>query len=118
MKRPHWRKMTWVVILWSTLILVWAIAGGSSAATHTKAECAHETLVSVKACEEAANVGTGLGVAVILAIGFVGFVFFSLIWFMTRPKGRECPVCGENVKRGRTACSDCGHDFAAALAVI
>jgi lysylphosphatidylglycerol synthetase-like protein (DUF2156 family) len=108
--------MTWVLVIWCVLILVWAIAGGASAAHKTPAECAHEVLLSVKACEEARNAGTGLGVALILLIGFVGFVFFSLIWFMTRPKGRECPVCGEHVKRGRTTCEKCGHDFAAAVA--
>ena len=114
MKRPHWRKMTWVLIGWCSLILVWAIAGGSSAAHKTTAECAHETLISHKACEEAANAGTGLGVAFILLIGFVGFVFFSFIWLMSRPKQRTCPVCGEGVRKGRTACAKCGHDFAAA----
>jgi rubredoxin len=50
-------------------------------------------------------------VALILLIGFFGFVFFSLIWFMTRPRGRDCPVCGSLVKRGQTACKSCGHDF-------
>ncbi|MGH2981676.1 MAG: zinc ribbon domain-containing protein [Solirubrobacterales bacterium] len=33
---------------------------------------------------------------------------------MTRPRGRDCPSCGENVKKGQTACPDCGYDFAAA----
>ncbi len=109
MKRPHWRKMTWVLIAWCLLILVWAIAGGSSAGS----KCAHEaTRLSREGCEA----GTGIGVALILLIGFFGFVFFSLIWFMTRPRGRECPACGERVKKGRTACTGCGHDFAVAAA--
>lgn len=112
----HWRKMTWVVIGWCVLILVWAIAGGSSAAHKSAAECAHETVLSVKACEEATNAGAGIGVAIILLIGFFGFVFFSFIWLMTRPKRRACPVCGEDVKKGRTTCPSCGHDFAAAAA--
>lgn len=116
--RPHWRKMTWVVIAWCALILAWAIAGGSSAAHKTAAECAHETILSVKTCEEAHQAGAGIGVAIILLIGFFGFVFFSLIWFMTRPRGRSCPVCGEDVKKGRTVCDKCGHDFAAAASVM
>jgi predicted amidophosphoribosyltransferase len=27
---------------------------------------------------------------------------------------RICPVCGSRVKRGRTTCATCQHDFAAA----
>ena len=112
----HWRKMTWVLIGWCVLVLAWAIAGGAS--SNSGSYCTHHenAYLSVKACEDARNVGTGIGIAVILVVGFVGFVFFSLIWLMTRPKGRECPVCGERVKRGRTECADCGHDFRAAAA--
>lgn len=103
--RPHWRKMTWVLIIWSALILLWAITGAAAN------ECANEpTTLEQDACEA----GTGIGVALILLIGFFGFAFFSLIWFMTRPRGRECPACGERVKKGQTTCPACGHDFAAA----
>src|SRR5436190_16419996 len=102
MPRPHWRKMTWVLIIWSAFILIWAIAGGASN------KCGEEaTRLNQQACEA----GTGIGVAIILLIGFFGFVFLALIWFMTRPKGRECPVCGELVKKGRTTCQECGYDF-------
>jgi hypothetical protein len=100
--------MTWVLIVWSVLILVWAIGAGSSAGSH----CASE---ATKAGREGCEAGTGLGVLFVLLIGFFGFAFFSLIWFMTRRKGRVCPACGENVKKGRTDCAGCGHDFAAAL---
>lgn len=97
--------MTWVLIIWSAFILLWAIGGAAGN------ECASEpTALEQDACEA----GTGIGVALILLIGFFGFAFFSLIWFMTRPKGRECPACGEHVKRGQTVCPECGHDFAAA----
>ncbi len=99
--------MTWVILAWSALILVWAIAGGSSAAN----KCSQE---ATRLSSEACDAGTGIGVAIILLIGFFGFAFLSLIWFMTRPKGRECPACGEHAKRGQTTCTRCGHDFAAA----
>jgi hypothetical protein len=108
MPRPHWRKMTWVLILWSAFILIWAIAGGASN------DCGSE---ATKLNQNACDTGTGIGVAIILFLGFIGFVFFSLIWFMTRPRGRDCPACGEKVKKGLTACPDCGHDFAAAASV-
>lgn len=116
MRRPHWRKMTWVLIAWSALILVWAIGGGTSAAN----DCAKQTgdaYLSAHAAQEACNTGTGIGIAAIVILGFIGFVVLSLIWFMTRPKGRDCPACGTNVKRGHIRCGSCGHDFAAAAAL-
>lgn len=104
----HWRKMTWVILIWCALILVWAIAGGSSA----NSDCVGNA--SDQLTQDACDAGTGIGVAIVLFIGFVGFVFLSLIWFMTRPSGRECPACGERAKKGQTTCAKCGHDFAAA----
>ena len=117
MKRPHWRKMTWVLIVWCAIILLWAIAGGASSAN----DCSHQTgsaFLSAQSAKNACDAGTSIGVALILLIGFFGFVFFALIWFMTRPKGRDCPVCGERVKRGLTSCASCGHDFRAAISPI
>jgi hypothetical protein len=108
--------MTWVVIGWCVLILAWAIAGGASSNSTAYCEAHPSAYLSLKACEEASNAGTGIGVAIILLIGFFGFVFFSFIWLMTRPKRRACPACGEDVKKGRTTCPSCGHDFAAAAA--
>lgn len=105
--RPRWRKMTWVLVIWCALILLWAIGGAAGN------ECANEpTQLEQDACEA----GTGIGVALILLIGFFGFAFLSIIWFMTRPKGRDCPACGEFVKRGHTVCPACGHNFATAAA--
>jgi len=72
----HVRKMTYVLWAWCLAILAWAVAGGSSAAS-----TCHGTYAN--ACQA----GTGIGVALILFVGFCGFVFLSLIWFMTRPKG-------------------------------
>ncbi|HEX5984357.1 MAG TPA: hypothetical protein VFY69_09135 [Solirubrobacterales bacterium] len=106
MKRPRWRKMTWVLIVWSALILFWAVAGAAGN------DCGSET---TQLNQEACEAGTGIGVALIFFIGFIGFVFFSLIWFMTRPRGRDCPACGETVKKGHTICPQCGYDFAAAV---
>lgn len=103
--RPRWRKMTWVLIVWSALILLWAIGGAAGN------DCGSEaTQLGRESCEA----GTGIGVALILLIGFFGFVFFSLIWFMSRPKGRECPVCGQHIKLGLTTCPSCRYDFAVA----
>lgn len=96
----RWRKMTWVVWAWCALILFFAIAGGAGN------ECGEET---TQLGQDACTAGTGLGVAVILFIGFIGFVFLALIWFMTRPKTRTCPRCGEDVRKGQVECPSCGH---------
>ena len=109
MKR--WRKSTWALLIWCALILVWAIGGGAAAAD----ECANEpgsTFLSARDAQEACEAGAGIGVAIILFIGFIGFCFFSLIWLMTRSSKRDCPTCGHGVKKGLTSCASCGHDFA------
>ena len=113
MRRPHWRKMTWAIVIFSGLMLLWLIVGITSA--DNSSHCAHETsrFFSKSDCTAARDVGTGIGAAIISTLWFVGFLVLSLIWFMTRPRGRDCPVCGEKVKRGRTTCSGCNYDFAA-----
>jgi Protein of unknown function (DUF2510) len=108
--RPHWRKMTWVLIVWSVVMAIWII--GVVASAGSSSDCTTHAYKS--ACEAGSDAGAGIGAIVIWFIWFFGFLALSLIWFMSRPKGRDCPVCGEKVKRGRTACASCGHDFAAA----
>ncbi len=103
--RPHWRKMTWVLIIWTLIFTIWVIGGVNS--THCDR---YASDLNQNACQA----GTGIGVGIVIFLWFLGFVVLSLIWFMTRPKGRECPACGERVKKGRTVCPGCGHDFAAA----
>jgi zinc-ribbon domain len=112
-----WRKMTWVIIVWCVLMAIWIIAGIAAAGSET--DCAKEATeyLSKEACEDANDVGTGIGVIVLWFIWFFGFIALSLIWLMTRPKGRECPACGDRVKKGKTTCPNCGHDFAAAARV-
>lgn len=105
----RWRKMTWVLIAWCAVILVWAIAGGAGN------DCASQTgdaFTSAQDAQDACAAGTSIGVALVLLIGFFGFAFLSIIWFFTRPRGRPCPRCGEHVKRGVMTCKDCGFDFA------
>jgi hypothetical protein len=107
----NWRKMTWAILVWCVLMAVWIVA---ALGTDTSSHCAHEAYRS--ACEAGSDAGKGIGVVALWFVWFFGFIVLSLIWFMTRPKGRECPACGEHVKRGRTACPLCAFDFAAAVA--
>lgn len=102
-----WRKMTWVLWIWCLLILAWAIGGADAA------DCGSEVdELSQSACEA----GAGIGVALVLFIGFIGFVFLGFIWFMTRPKHRTCQRCGEDVRKGQTECPSCGQPMGQAVA--
>jgi hypothetical protein len=40
----------------------------------------------------------------------------GLVWLMSRPKYRQCPRCGNDVKKGFTVCKSCNFDFAQATA--
>lgn len=71
----RWRKMTWALWVWTVLIVVWMVSGAASN------NCGDE-----EAYRDACEAGTGIGVALIGVLGFMGFVALSLIWFMTRPK--------------------------------
>jgi hypothetical protein len=108
--RPHWRKMTWVLITFTVIMFAWMIGGGTSAGSQCNDVSGHYQNAKEAGCQA----GTAIGVGLIFGLWFFGFVVLSIIWFMTRPKGRDCPVCGEKVKKRRTTCRSCGFDFAAA----
>lgn len=103
----RWRKMTWVLNIWNIIFLIWLIAG---IADRPSKDCPP----SDSLCVNASDAGTGIGVALIIFLWFLGFVVIALIWLMTRPRTRPCPRCGEDVKKGVTVCKSCGYDFAAA----
>jgi hypothetical protein len=101
------RAMSWVLIVWNAIFLIWIVG---AVADRPSEECPPGDTV----CQDASDVGTGIGVSLILIFWFMGFVALSLVWFMTRPKSRMCPVCGTHARKGETSCRKCGHDFAAA----
>jgi hypothetical protein len=107
MPRPHWRKMTWVLIIFTVVMFAWMIGGAGAA------DCEELRGQYQQAKETGCEAGTAIGVGLIFVLWVLGFLVLSLIWFMTRPRGRDCPACGETVKKGRTTCPECGHDFAA-----
>jgi hypothetical protein len=110
--------MTWAIVIFSALMLIWIIAGVASNPSVSDAEiadCTEGGFFTEAECrdtlEAAGDVGTGIGVGIIVFLWIIGFLFLSIIWFMTRPHRRLCPHCGEDVKKGLTACKNCGYDF-------
>lgn len=39
--RPHWRKMTWVIVIWCVVTAAWII--GALVSADNSSKCAHET---------------------------------------------------------------------------
>lgn len=79
------RKMTWVLILWSLLILVWIVSAAGSTGDDVE-ECVAEGFLTRQECQDSIDAGTGLGVFFVLIFGFIGFIVLGMVWFMTRPK--------------------------------
>jgi lysylphosphatidylglycerol synthetase-like protein (DUF2156 family) len=106
--------MTWVIWIWTIVFAIWIIGGVSSNNSNDRAYCQTHInhYFSMQDCLNASHAGTAIGAVLIFFLWFIGFIVLSLIWFMTRRKGRDCPVCGSDVKRGRTVCKECGYDFA------
>jgi hypothetical protein len=93
MKRlvPRWRKMTWTLWIWTALMFAWMIGGSVDGAHKAAADCATDSAVTSgiltkQDCLDASHAGTGIGVALIFFLWFLGFVVLGFVWFMTRPK--------------------------------
>lgn len=102
----HWRKMTWVLIAWVVLMIIWA----SSTSSSRSCKPVPGSAGFVQECSGGLNVGRWL------AIAAGGFALLGLVWFMTKQAKRLCPACGQEVAQGLTQCPNCSHDFAAAAA--
>ena len=108
---PDWRIFTYIILIVNLLFLVWIIAGASSDNDTSKKNCGG---LSTKTCNDAQNVGKGIGVTLIIILWVLVDIILLVLWLITNRKKRECPVCGHNVKKGQMQCSSCGHDFRAA----
>lgn len=73
----HWRKMTWAILAWSVIMLVWIVA---AVADRPSKDCAPGD----ELCIGASDVGTGIGVGLVIVLWAVGFFVLSAIWFMSR----------------------------------
>ena len=114
----RWRKMTWVLLVFSALMLVvvaYSVVATPGVADADVAECTEDRSLTADECRESLATDRTIGIVltvVLLAIFWTfGFGLLSLIWFITRRERRACPHCGEDVKKGLTACKSCGYDF-------
>ena len=76
------RKMTWVILIWTALFVVWGVAGAGAVSNN----CPGLTGDALATCQAATAIGGGIGLTVIFILWFIGFIVLALIWFMTRPK--------------------------------
>jgi len=106
-KRPNWRKTTWIILIWNALMVAWIIGGLASGSNPSNCGT-----LSQQVCNDAANTGRGIGVAIIVVFWLIGDALLSVIWLVTNRRRRVCPACGRNVKVGETVCKGCNHNFA------
>jgi hypothetical protein len=95
--RPRWRKMTWVLLIWSAVFGFWMVAG---TAERPSKDCAADSSVidgtlTLSQCQAASDVGTGIGVVLIGMLWFVGFLVLALVWLMSRPRKQQILVVRE-----------------------
>lgn len=108
---PRLRFMTWVVLVFNILMLVWVIAGVAGVSDN----CSGLTGSELDACQAGTAIGASIGISMVIGLWVAGDVILGIIWLVTnRKKTRECPACGRDVRKGLTVCPGCGFDFAAA----
>ncbi len=86
--RRGWRKITYGMIAWTTMMVL--IAGATAqSATHQVASSCPQGLGLGSYCQQ---VGSQVGANQFehdMKIWLAGFVVLSIIWFMTRPQARQ-----------------------------
>ena len=105
--RPHWRKMSWVVLIWNLLMVIGIIAAVASA--HTTRQCVNQ--LGAQACHDVSTAGAAFGVVLIIVIWLIGDIILGILWLVTKGNRRACPACGLPVKAGIVQCKKCGYDF-------
>lgn len=99
MRFPRFRFFTWIILVINAIFLIWIITGIANRPDPT---------------DTAANVGTAIGVGLIIGLWVAADVILGILWLITKPRTRDCPACGRSVKRGQMECKGCGYDFAQA----
>ncbi|MFK4069154.1 hypothetical protein [Streptomyces sp. NPDC029674] len=81
-RRPHWRPLTWVILAFNLLMLLWLVAGVNAASSEGE-KCVG------KACEAGNDIGTLIGTGVILFFWMAGAVILAVIWLVTNANFRR-----------------------------
>ena len=112
MNPRRWRKMSWLIIIFTVVMAVWAVVAAAAA---PDPECGQHAAASPERdlCEAREVVDAGFRVAALFCVWFPGFVILAMIWFVTRPRRRICPVCGTDTKKRQRPCRTCGFDSGA-----
>jgi hypothetical protein len=105
----NWRKFTWFILAVQVLFLIQIIAGVSEASSN----CDGEVGDALELCQAGTAIGAGIGVGIIIVLWAFMDIILGSIWLITNRGQRDCPVCGRAVKKGKTICVKCGHNFAA-----
>ena len=59
----------------------------------------------------ASDTANGIGIMVLIFWLAIMNTFLYVLYRITGTKKRECPACGNNVKKGLTICPSCSYDF-------
>ena len=57
------------------------------------------------------DTANGIGIMVLIFWLAIMDTFLYVLYRITGTKKRECPACGQNVKKGLTVCPSCDFDF-------
>ena len=100
----HWRKMTWVLLLFVTVIVVLVAINSNGFACGRSDQPGTQSA----GCELQLSSQGGL----VFCVGAIGFIVLGVGWLMTRPPQpfpHICPTCGLPIKQGRNSCAKCGY---------
>jgi heme/copper-type cytochrome/quinol oxidase subunit 4 len=78
------RKFTWVILVINLLFLIWVISGLASGSS--SASCGS---LSATDCQNAQNVGKGIGVAIVFVFWAVVDVILGVLWLITNRRKPE-----------------------------
>ncbi len=91
MQRPRWRILTWVILAFNVLMLVWLVAGVGGAVSSS--DCASEATKALRrACEAGTGVGATIGAGIIVFFWVAGDLILGVIWLVTSRRRSEPPM--------------------------
>ena len=105
----NWRKFTWFILVVQVIFVIWIIAGASSASNNCDGLIGDDLDI----CQAGTAIGASLGIGIIIFLWAFVDIILGLVWLITNRGQRDCPACGRAVKKGKTSCTKCGHNFLA-----